>query len=284
MPDDAPHPDPPTSAGPDGDRPARPWGSYADWLLHGRGEVESVEQRTRGGVPVQLVLARQREAFPDPPTPDLALVLIRGGGCENVGVDFGHGRFSGVRAGQFVLAPADRANDYRGGRDFELLNAAFPAAALTGLADRAGLRPPDLGPLHAGPFRDEALARLVGIDVGTTRRRTAAARRSLYADGLFTAVSRPADGARRRPAPAAPAPGAARRAVASRKVDDYLRAHLADGAADPDALADLAGYSRFHFDRLFKAATGLTPPQRLTSPARRGGQVDAAGPSGRGRS
>ena len=177
-------------------------------------------------MPVQLVLARQREAFPDPPTPDLALVLIRGGGCENVGVDFGHGRFSGVRAGQFVLAPADRANDYRGGRDFELLNAAFPAAALTGLADRAGLRPPDLGPLHAGPFRDEALARLVGMmwhdaaDGGP--------RGSLYADGLFTALSARlmtlAD------APPPPPPRRARldpRSVA--KVEDYLRAHLVAG-------------------------------------------------------
>ena len=241
---------------------ARPWGSYADWLVSGRGrdEVVSFEQRSCGSVPVDLALHRHREAYPDPPTPDLALALIRTGGGENVRVDFGHGRFDGARPGQFVLAPADHFNDIRGGRDFELLSASFPAAAFAGLIERAGLPTPDLGPLHAGPFGDDRLMRLVVMmwaDTGAGHPHS-----PLYADGLFTAVAaRLMDLAG---APPPPAPRHARLDARSlARVEDYMRAHLADGAADVGTMANLAGYSRFHFSRLYRAATGDSPKQRL---------------------
>ena len=238
-----------------------PWRSYADWMMSGDTSYELVEHRTGGQVLVDLTLTRQRTAFADPPTPDLALVLVRAGGCEDVRVDFGHGRFTGTQIGQFVFAPAGHANNYQGGHNFELLNTSFPASALVQLAERTGLPTPDLGPLHAGPFDDEPLRRLVGLMWADAT--ADYPNGSLYADGLFTAVS-----ARLMTLAKVPLPqlSSHTRLDPKRiaKVEAYMRAHLADARSiNADALADLAGYSRFHFDRLFKEATGLTPPQRL---------------------
>ena len=48
-----------------------------------------------------------------------------------------------------------------------------------------------------------------------------------------------------------------------RKVEDYVRAHLAE-SIQLEALAALAELSPFHFARVFKQATGLTPHQFVT--------------------
>jgi AraC family transcriptional regulator len=45
-----------------------------------------------------------------------------------------------------------------------------------------------------------------------------------------------------------------------RKIEDYVRGHLAESICIP-ALAELAGLSPFHFSRVFKQATGMTPHQ-----------------------
>ncbi|WP_267620395.1 AraC family transcriptional regulator [Erythrobacter sp. WG] len=47
-------------------------------------------------------------------------------------------------------------------------------------------------------------------------------------------------------------------AASVRRVRDYIAAHL-DSALTLDELARIAGYSRFHFARGFRAATGLPP-------------------------
>jgi AraC-like DNA-binding protein len=56
--------------------------------------------------------------------------------------------------------------------------------------------------------------------------------------------------------PALPKVGREPRAV--KHVQEYLRGHLADNVG-LDELADLAGLSRFHLIRVFRAATGLAP-------------------------
>jgi AraC family transcriptional regulator len=45
-----------------------------------------------------------------------------------------------------------------------------------------------------------------------------------------------------------------------RKVEDYVRGHLAE-SIQIETLAELAGLSPFHFSRVFKQATGMTPHQ-----------------------
>ncbi len=48
-----------------------------------------------------------------------------------------------------------------------------------------------------------------------------------------------------------------------RKIDDFVRAHLAESISI-ETLAELAELSPFHFSRVFKQATGMTPLQFVT--------------------
>ena len=48
-----------------------------------------------------------------------------------------------------------------------------------------------------------------------------------------------------------------------RKIEDHVRAHLAESISI-EALAELADLSQFHFSRVFKQATGMTPLQFVT--------------------
>ena len=80
----------------------------------------------------------------------------------------------------------------------------------------------------------------------------------LYFEGLFDAVLlrliRSATGACASTSPA-------RQAIAPfrlRRVQDYIAAHLAEDL-DIQALADVAGLSRFHFSRAFQQTTGFSP-------------------------
>lgn len=57
-------------------------------------------------------------------------------------------------------------------------------------------------------------------------------------------------------------PLAGEQAAAMGWVQDYMRAHLGEGL-DLQALADVAGLSKYHFVRCFRKATGLAPLQYL---------------------
>jgi AraC family transcriptional regulator len=48
-----------------------------------------------------------------------------------------------------------------------------------------------------------------------------------------------------------------------RKIEDYVRAHLAESISI-ETLAELAELSPFHFSRVFKQTTGMTPLQFVT--------------------
>ena len=48
-----------------------------------------------------------------------------------------------------------------------------------------------------------------------------------------------------------------------RKIEDYVRAHLAESISI-EKLAELAELSPFHFSRVFKQAAGMTPLQFVT--------------------
>jgi hypothetical protein len=63
------------------------------------------------------------------------------------------------------------------------------------------------------------------------------------------------------------------------KVEDYVRAHLA-GSISLEKLADLAELSLFHFSRVFKESTGMTPLQFVTRERNEPvGEIVAVGPA-----
>ena len=219
-----------------------------------------LEHHTRGSLPVQMHLQRLHEAVPDPPTPDYALTLVTSGSCSSgTEVDLGHGRFRHVDPQSVVLSPPDHTNDFRGPGGFDLLIVSFPAQEAEELAAAAGVNRLDLGPLHAGGFRDAELRQIVQALWGESCSR--GLRGTLYADGLFTALV-----ARLMLLADTPAPAAPRRARLSpravAKVEDLLRDHPEAGLS-AEALAEAVGYSRFHFSRLFKEATGTTASKRM---------------------
>ena len=242
--------------------PARPaWPSFAAWTAGGRRQVAAIERRTASGAAAtELMVVRLTEAFPDPPTPDVSLQLVtRHPSGDPLDADFGRGRFRVASAGSLLVSPHDTPNDHRGGGPVELLTASFPFAWLAATVARTGLSPPqDLGPLHARATRDERLASLMH------RLWAAAADGSplggLDCDGLAASLA-----ARLLRLADAPTPAAPRRASLGAKslacVVALMQDHVDEGLAGPSLLeaADRAGYSEFHFARLFKAATGKTP-------------------------
>ena len=110
---------------------------------------------------------------------------------------------------------------------------------------------------------------------GVYCRPSCAARPALRKNVAFHASRRDAEHAGFRPClrckPDQPPLAARQAAIAARAcalID--AAAQAGDDAPDLDALAAAVGVSRFHFHRIFKAATGITP-RRMPTPAARGG-------------
>ena len=227
------------------------------WHLRPREEADLLGQRTLK--PVEMFLERVHEAYPEPATPDYALVAMTSGHSERVRCDLGHGVFELHGRRLMVLTPPGHHNRFEGPGGYRLLLAVFPPTRVRAVCADAGLPAPDLGRLHAGSFHDARLERLLGAlweeDHG------GGPHGRLYAEGLFTALVARLLTLNRTSPPAAP-----RRArlssAAVAKVDALLRERLEVGVG-VGALAERVGYSRFHFSRLYKEATGVSPGRRM---------------------
>jgi AraC family transcriptional regulator len=238
----------------------RPFPSIGEYYRRGPYQAYARECRSVGRTPVDLVRVSQPAgSFPDPPLPALSVLMVTRG-VIRTRICLGDRPFTRVqRPGTFVVAPPDTACDYEVGGPHEFLAVAVPKAAVTPLADAAGVRLADLGPLHADAHHDplvEHLCRRLFDEAAA-----AGPLGDLFADhalatlvaALVRLAGRRAAGPRRpRPLP----PAALQRVLA------YLDEHL----AEPVALADLAAVARasvFHFARQFRAAVGEAPHQYL---------------------
>ena len=250
------------SCGPD---PAAPWPSFLAWigsdkyLQEGGDEIRKREGSAGASVPCQVAMVRQDGCFNDPATPDVNLqCVVETEPRFKCRCDFGAGSFDYDGLGGVYVAPHGHLNIYDGGGSVELLCVSFPFDALAGMVERTGATAPDsLGRLHAEVLRDpvveRSMRRLWGV-VGETGPAAA-----LEVDGLATLLMSRL--LRRSEQGPTHAPRRARLGPRSlRRVMDRIRGHVeAGGTPTVLELADAAGYSEFHFSRLFKDATGETP-------------------------
>lgn len=220
------------------------------------------EHRGISGSPLQLLrVERIVPALTGRATPDAGVVLRLHGLCRgrfNLGDGWREGH---LRPGDILVHPHGADIDTVVDGPCSVLRVAFPfrdAAALVEEVD--GRMPVDgFGPLYGGPLRDRFVEQLClrlwteAADDGPFGR--------LLADGALVSLV----AALLRRAETAPA----RRILAPRRVVALaewrlrrLEAEVDERLAEDLTLADLAamaGLSRFHFARAFKAATGSSP-------------------------
>jgi AraC family transcriptional regulator len=146
----------------------------------------------------------------------------------------------------------------------ECLHVFLPATLLdrSALADY-GVDPDRTRLVYAGGFVDPTLARIGAALLGLLRRDTPTTDR-IFADGMRTALAAHLIGNytvdRWRPSTRAPSLDAKR----LKRVLEFVEARLADDISLDDLAAE-ACLSPFHFLRLFRDATGLSPHRYLTS-------------------
>jgi len=205
---------------------------------------------------VTLFTTRQPPGrYPDAPSADFSIQIVERQGAR-AQIDQGAGRFRRpFNRGEFVVGPPGHANDYRVEDDIRLLIMPLPPDVVGRVAEaegRGALR--DLGRLHARsvqePVVTELVRRLFMDNQGghKTSRLMLDAALDVIAGTLLRAAE-------------APPPEGAHVALpdwAVRRIRDML---MSDPACDVslEELAEAVGYSPYHFQRAFKAATGLSP-------------------------
>lgn len=234
----------------------RSYGSLADFYQAAYGS--SLVAVTPTALPgMQFIDADQGAGdWSDAPIPDLTTTTLLSPPVD-VRADFGSGCFAGrIRKGQsLVCAPGAGTSIYvQGPHRIRILGVRY--VDLLALAPEAGL-PGDgaFGALHAAPFGDESVFRILEMLWGEAR--SGNPRGTLYAEGaLLTLAATLAHLAQK---PIAVASGGLAPWQLRRTTE-----HLHDRLAEPVSLAELAAIARlsvFHFARAFKASTGL-PPHR----------------------
>ncbi len=234
-----------------GDPPA----SFTEWCAANK---QVIDRRSAADGHVRMVHTKQNEAIDCPSTPDLTLVLIVGQelALPSHQYDFGFGKIEGRPAiGSLALLPHGISTAKTGGGPYESLNLSIDFCDLQERFEIAGINAPvDFGVLHSKLWRDDPIERLVlelwkdGNDASPAG--------LLYSDSLYSALL--ARLMMLAEHPLAELPVHARlTAELVRVVEQHMRDHLEEKIPLED-LAEAVGYSRFHFSRLFKAATGET--------------------------
>jgi AraC family transcriptional regulator len=229
--------------------------SYLDWVTSQQFQLAFQQHVQVGGSAASLIFTRQDAVFPDPPTSDVTLQLLRRG-RDRFSLDFGAGRFEPVvRPGDLLIAPDLVPLGFEGEGRVEVLTLAMHGGRLREAIGAAlGRRDVDLTGLHTRAHRDPQITTALHwlweeAQVGTPNGR-------LYADGVLAIItSRLAGMIGRTPGAA----GALPRWQVDR-ITDHLQADVSAQVALAD-LAALVGLSEAHFCRSFKRATGLSPLQ-----------------------
>ncbi len=205
-----------------------------------------------------MVHTKQSEAIDCPSTPDLTLVLIVG---QEITLpthqyDFGFGKIEGrPTAGSLALLPHGISTAKTGGGPYQSLNLSIDFRDLQKRFEIAGINAPeDFGVLHSKLWRDDSIERLV-LELWRDGNDTSPAG-LLYSDSLYSAFIARLMMLAEHPIAELPV-----RATLTTELVRVVEQHMHDHLQEKISLEDLAetvGYSRFHFSRLFKAATGET--------------------------
>lgn len=236
----------------------RTFESYADWIRQARETHEVIEQR-RSACGASLTQYRAAEATGDPPTSDLKLWMVLAGDAPPLIGDVGFGRFKcHVHPGRFAVAGANIGTEFVGSGPYELLALTLPWRTLQeDLENLMDMEAGHLGPKIHTINPDDALvgqalrcmwSSIPGADECDDRLRFDG-----FVNVLIDRLLQLGDIELRRPKRLQRlCPGS----LAS--VLEYVESTISTRVS-LEELAVVAGCSRFHFSRLFRASVGTSP-------------------------
>jgi AraC family transcriptional regulator len=163
-----------------------------------------------------------------------------------------------VDHGQIGIAPAGQADRWSWDATLEAVNIYLSGAHLQRLAESLGLDPARAQIIDRFAVRDPLIEQIGRALLGELRTRGVGS--ELFGDAVAETL---ALHLLRQHSAATPRLPAIKRGLAGhqlRRVAEYVAAHLGEDFG-LDELSQIVGLSRYHFSRMFKLATGLTPLQ-----------------------
>lgn len=229
--------------------------SYAEWYTQGRLAPYIKSHRDRNGLVTMTEVAQPAGDMSDPPVSDLVVLKVLTGPTRHRS-DFGVGLFSDVaQPGDLYVCPPEFATRVQVTSDHGLRILALPTDRFR--QAMAAARPDgnhfDFGHLHGGRFNSRVISGMLdqmwaaadeGDDVT-----------SLFMEGAALIILSELVRLSKRPVPTIRGGLAA---WAEKRCRDYLQARFAEDVSVSE-LAAIANLSPFHFIRMFKRSTGLSP-------------------------
>jgi AraC family transcriptional regulator len=200
-------------------------------------------------------------AFTSKGYPEHRLSLILGISANVTRREHGHARDLTIRTGQVVLAPAFRSTTYEWSSELEVMSLVFTPDFLRTVATEMGVRQPENFELCASAdLQDEFLASLLRTFQNEVLNPQIGSR--LLVDSLTQALAvhlirRYSD---------QKVPNGRLIHVQKwriRRAQDFIRENLTNNVSSDEIVHAAGDVSPYHFSRLFKQATGLSPYQYL---------------------
>ena len=214
---------------------------------------------TAGTNPINVLrLSQPAGEFPDPPTPAFNLFMVTKG-VVRTRINLGGGWFTRMQhPGSFVVAPPDIACNYQVDGPHELIVVSMPRDVVGQLFQDLSSSNSDLSGLHVDAFRHPFIEQLCFQLLHEASEKNPHG--DLFADHalilLIRTLARLVDEPLRkqsvRDLPVSSFPLS--------RVLDYIHDHLSERIS-LEALAQVAGISRFYFARQFQQAMGISPHQ-----------------------